>query len=146
MRTVVQTAGDRDIELARQVRELCVAVAPDDDAIQVMHDRRGIEQLMRRQSGQGAPIDVSNVVNAGLQSAKVYALKLFPDRGYVVEGESAQLNLLPGRNVQDGIAEAPRKLGDGVQLIAPHKSVGHADAHHELARGRPAVENTEPLQ
>src|ERR1700731_3044557 len=146
MRTVVQTASDSDVELARQVREFWIALAPDDNAIQVMHDRRSIEQFMRRQSGQGAPIDVSDVVNAGLQSAKVYPLKLFPDRGYAVECESAQLNLLPGRNVQDAIAEAPRKLGDGVQLIALHKSIGHTDAQHELPRGRPAVENPEPLQ
>src|SRR6266436_1348367 len=100
MRAVVQTAGDSDIELARQVRELRVALAPDDDAIQVVHDGRGIKQLMRRQTGQGTPIDVSDVVNAGLKSAKVHAVKLFPDHGYAVENESAQLNLLPRRNVE----------------------------------------------
>jgi len=53
--------------------------------------------------------------------------------------------LLPRRNVQDAIAKAPRKLGDGAQLIAPHKPIGHADAHHELARRRPAIEDAEPL-
>jgi DNA-binding winged helix-turn-helix (wHTH) protein len=36
MRTVVQTAGDSHVELARQVRELRVALATDDDAIQVV--------------------------------------------------------------------------------------------------------------
>src|SRR5260370_6734640 len=146
MRAVVQTAGDSDVEFARQVRELRVALAPDDDAIQVLHDRRGVEQLMRRQTGQGTPIDVSDVVNAGLERAKVHTLKFFPDRRYAVESESAQLNLLPRGNVQDAIAKAPRKLGHGAQLIAAHESVGHADAHHELARRRPAVENTDPLQ
>jgi hypothetical protein len=54
---------------------LWIALAPDDDAIQVMYDRRSIEQLMRRQ-WPGRTIDVSDVINAGLQSAKVYALKL----------------------------------------------------------------------
>src|SRR5216684_7695568 len=146
MRAVVQTAGDSDIELARQVRELRVALAPDDDAIQVVHDGRGIKQLMRRQTGQGTPIDVSDVVNAGLERAKVHTLKFFPDRGYAVESESAQLDLLPRGNVKHAVANAARKLGDGAQLIAPHESIGHADAHHELARRRPAVENTDPLQ
>src|SRR6266404_9890126 len=146
MRAVVQTAGDRDVELARQVRELRVALAPDDDAIQVVHDGRGIKQLMRRQTGQGTPIDVSDVVNAGLKSAKVHAVKLFPDHGYAVENESAQLNLLPRRNVEHAIAKAPGELSDGAKLIAPRESVGHADTHHELARRRPAVENTDPLQ
>src|SRR4029077_3362041 len=146
MRAVVQTAGDRDVELARQVRELRVAIAPDDDAIQVVHDRRGVKQLMRGQTGQGAPIDVSDVVNAGLERAQVHTPKLFPDRGDAVESKSAQLDLLPRRNVQDAIAKATGELSDGAQLIAPHESVRHADAHHELARRRPAVENTDPLQ
>src|ERR1700739_1946160 len=37
MRAVVQTAGDSNVELARQVRELRVALASDDDSIQVVH-------------------------------------------------------------------------------------------------------------
>ena len=36
MGTVVQAAGDRNVELARQVRELWVALSSDDDAIQVL--------------------------------------------------------------------------------------------------------------
>src|SRR6266849_4922941 len=43
MRTVVQTAGNRDVELARQVRELRVALAPDDETVQLVHDRGGVK-------------------------------------------------------------------------------------------------------
>src|SRR6516165_8785007 len=100
---------------------------------------------MRRQTGQGAPVDISDVINAGLESAKVHAPKLCPNLRYAVENEPAKLNLLARGNVQDAVTQSPRKLGDGAQLIAPDESVGHADAHHELAGCRPAVENTDPL-
>src|SRR5215469_6866849 len=76
---VVETACDRDVELARQVREFRVAFGADDDAIELLDDRRGVEQLMRRQTGKNAAGYVADVVDAGLERTKVHTVELVPD-------------------------------------------------------------------
>ena len=145
-RAVVHATRNRDIELARQVGELRVALAADDDAIQFVDDRRGVKQFVRRQAGQGAAVDIANVVDARLERAQVYAPKLLPDFRHGVERETAQLDLLPSGDVQDAIAKPSGELGDGAQLSAPYKAVGHANAHHEFAGRRFAEEQADPLQ
>src|SRR5437879_524542 len=75
--TVVRATRDGDVELARQVGELRVAVAPDDNAIQFVDDRRSVKQFMRRQTSQGAAVDVADIVYARLQGAQVHASQLF---------------------------------------------------------------------
>jgi hypothetical protein len=101
---------------------------------------------MRSQSGQGTSINISDVVNSGLERAKIDALKFFPNRGHTVESKSTQLNLLAGGNVENAISKPSGKLGYGVQLLRRYETVGHADAHHELPRRRPAEENSNPFQ
>ena len=44
-----------------------------------MDHRRGVEQFMRGQTGHGAAVDVSNVINTRLQRAQVHALQFFED-------------------------------------------------------------------
>src|SRR6266436_3771103 len=146
MRAVVHATGHCDVELARQVRELRIAPTSDDNPIQFLHHGRGIKQLVRRQTCQRAAIYVSNVINPCLQRPQVHTRQLFPNLRNAIQRKSAQLNLLPRRDVQHAIPNSPRKLSDGAQLLASHKTVRHANTHHELARRWPAVENSHPLQ
>ena len=67
VRAIVQAASHSNVELARQVGELWVAVIADNHAVQILHHGRGIQQFVLVQSREWAAIDVSNVVNAGLQ-------------------------------------------------------------------------------
>src|SRR5260370_9030475 len=146
MRAVVRATCNGDVEFSGQVGELRVALAADDNAIQFVDDRRSIEQFVRRQTGEGTAVDVANVVDAGLQRAQVHAAQLLPDLRHSVESETAQLNLLPGGDVQDAVAKASRELRDGAQLVALRKAVGHANAHHEFAGRRSAEEYSDPFQ
>src|SRR5260370_3252881 len=50
VRAVVRATADRDVELARQVGELGVTLAADDNAIQFVDDRRGVKHFVRRES------------------------------------------------------------------------------------------------
>src|SRR5467141_361949 len=113
MRAVVHATRNRDVEFARQVGELRVALAADDDAIQFVNDGRGVKQFVRRQAGQGAAVDIANVVDARLQRSQVHAPQLLPDFRHGVESETAQLDLLPSGDVQNAIAKPSGKLGDG---------------------------------
>src|SRR6266481_3144755 len=146
MRAIVGAARHGDVELARQVGELRVTLAADDDAIQLVDDRRGIKQFVRRKAGQRAAVDVANIVYAGLQRAQVHAAQFFEDFRHSVESEAAQFDLLPRGDVQNAVAKPPRELGDGAELRAPRETVGHANAHHEYAGCRFAEEHANPLQ
>src|SRR4029077_14520239 len=68
---IVQTCGDGDVEFARQVRELRVAISADEEPIQFLNNRGGVEQFIGGQPCKRAAVDVANVVDAGLQRAKV---------------------------------------------------------------------------
>src|SRR6266478_5390049 len=146
MRAIVGAARHGDVELARQVGELRVALAADDDAIQLVDDWRSVKQFVQRKARQRAAVDVANVIDAGLQRAQVHAAQLFEDFRYSVENEAAQFGLLPRGDVQNAVAKAPRELGDGAELRATRETVGHANAHHEFAGCRFAEEHANPLQ
>src|SRR5437763_5014631 len=101
---------------------------------------------MLMESRQGTAVEVSNVVHAGLQRAQVYPAQLLPNLRHASERESAQLNLLPGRDVHDSVAQSSRKFRNGPELLTPHEAVRQSTAHHEFDGRRPAVENTKPFQ
>src|SRR6267142_758181 len=143
---IVRATRDGDVEFSRQVSELRVALAADDDAVQFVDDGGGVKQFVRRQTREGAAVDVANVVDARLQRAQVHAAQLLPDFRHGVESETAQLHLLPGGEVHNAVAQPPRELGDGEQLFALRKAIGHANAHHEFAGSRFAEEYANPLQ
>ena len=60
---VIEAAGDRDVELAREVRELLVA---EEDTLEADRDRRGVEELAGRETGRRTSDDAADVVHSGL--------------------------------------------------------------------------------
>ena len=146
MRAIVRATRHHDVEFARQVAEFRIALVADDDAIEFVDNGRSVKPFVRRQARHGAAVDVANIINARLERAQVHAAELLEDFRNAVEGETAQLNLLPCGDIQHAVAKPPRELRDGVQLFAPRKAVGHADAHHEFAGRRFAEKHADPLQ
>src|SRR5438876_6049669 len=63
MGAVLGAPGDDDVELAREVRELLV---PQERVGELAYDRRGIEELVRREPRNRASGNVSDIVHAGL--------------------------------------------------------------------------------
>ena len=110
---VLQAAGDGDVELARQVGELAVV---EDQLVELVDDRRGVEQLVRRQAGDGTAADAADVVHAGLLAVQADLVQAPPDLRHVGQREPAQLNLLPRRQVAEALAELVGQVGDDAEL------------------------------
>src|ERR1700722_15990587 len=143
---VVEAARDGDVEFARKICVFGIAVGADENAIEFLHDVRRIEEFVGREAGERAAVDVADVVDAGLERAKIDATQLFPDFRNAVEREAAQFELLARGDVENIVAEAAREIGDGAKLRAGGESIGHADAHHEFAGRRAAEEDADPLE
>ena len=65
-RAVLGAAGDRHVELARQVGERLVA---DEDPLELARDRRGVDELLGREPGGRAADDAADVVHPRLQAS-----------------------------------------------------------------------------
>src|SRR5438477_520179 len=91
---VLQASGDGDIELARKIAELFVA---QQNVVKFLDDRRGVEQLMRRQPGDGTAAHAADIVHAGLLARQADFFQAPPDIGHVAKGEPAHLDLLARR-------------------------------------------------
>ena len=146
-RAVLETPGDRDVELARQVGELLVA---EEDRLEGRRHPGGVDQLARREPGGRAADDAADVVHTGLQAGEAGRLQARDHLGDLLDRHPAQLHLLARGHVGDRPAGgAPRFLGDLAEqprLGRRHDAVRHADAHHEMAGRRLAVEDADPLQ
>ena len=143
MDTVVQAAGDGDIELSGQVGVLPVA---DKHFGEFAGDGRRIQQLAGREAGNRAPNHCANVVHAGLQRDQSHAVQTFPDFGYVVDAELAQLHLLTSGQVAKALPVVIADIGQNAELIGVAEAVGHAYSHHKTARGLPTEKHAGPLQ
>src|SRR2546427_11878761 len=146
-RAVLQAAGDGDVELARQVRELLVA---EEDLLEGEGDRRGVEQLTRCQPRGRAADDAADVVHPRLEAREACRLEPCDDLRHVLERHPAQLDLLARGDVGDRAARRaarlPGDLAEQAGLRRAHDAIGHAHAHHEMPRRGPAMEDAPPLE
>ena len=92
------------------------SLLPQERLGELAHDRRGVEQLVRRQAGGGTADDVADVVHAGLQRHQADRLEPLPDLRDVADLEPAQLNLLPRRDVDEAGAELAADRRDRADL------------------------------
>src|SRR6185503_4671097 len=142
-RAVLDAAGDRDVELPRQVRERLVA---EEDLLEGRRDRRGVEELTWRQAGGRAADDAADVVHPGLEAREPGRLELRDDVRHLLDCHPAKLDLLARRHVGDVSARRLRDLAEQARLRGGEDAVGHPDAHHEMARRRLALEHADPFQ
>ena len=102
--------------------------------VELVDDRRGVEQLVRRQAGHRAAADAADVVHAGLLAVQADLLEPPPDLRHVAEREPAQLDLLPRRQVAEALAELVGQVGDDAELPGVGLAGVQAQAQHEVAR------------
>ena len=84
--------------------------------VELVDDRRGVEQLVRRQAGHRAAADAADVVHAGLLAVQADLVQPPPDVRHVGEREPAQLNLLPRGQVAEALAVLVGQVGDDAEL------------------------------
>src|SRR4030095_12665127 len=142
-RAVLDAAGDRDVELAGQVRERLVA---EEDLLERRGDRRRVEELARRQAGGRAADDAADVVHAGLKAREPSRFGLRDDVRYLLDRHPSELDLLARRHVGNVPPRRLRDLAEQARLRRGENAVGHPDAHHEVAGRRLALEHADPLQ
>ena len=139
---VFEAAGDGDVELARQVGELAIA---DDDLVELADDRRGVEELVLTEAGDGAATDAADVVQTGLLAAQADVFEAAEDVGDVGEGEPAELDLLAGGEVAEALAVLVGEVGDDPQLLRAGLPGFQAQAQHEVPGRRLAEEEAVPF-
>ena len=142
-RAVVGASGDRDVELARQVRERLVA---QKDPLELRRDSRGVDELVGSEAGRRTADDAADVVHPGLQAGQPGGFETRDDARNLLDRQPAELDLLARGDVGHVAATRSRDLGEQAKLTRREDSVGHADPHHEVAGGRPAEKDTDPLQ
>ena len=111
-------------------------------------DREGaaVDQLVGIEARNGAANHVANVVHTALLRRETGSGQTLEDPGNVLDLDPAQLDVLPGGDIRLTPPAAIRDLADRCHLLARQDAVGHAQAQHEVAGGRLAVEEPVPLQ
>lgn len=136
-------AADAHVELAGQAGE---GTIPQEKPGELLDDGRRIQQLSRCESRDRAADDVADVVHPGLQRHEADPVEAPPDFFRVFEGEAADLQLLPRRDVHPSVAELLAEARDGLDLLGAGASVRDTDAHHETPGCLTAEEHARPLQ
>ena len=126
---LARVAGDRGLELARQVRQRGVA----DEARRDLVDLRGrVDQLIDRDAGDGRAEHDARHVAARLGGAEADRLEAAPDLGHRLDLDPVQLDVLPVGQVGGVAAEFGRDAGDDAQLLGGQLAAVDADAQHEV--------------
>src|SRR5215467_11291074 len=99
MGAVLRAARDCDVEFPREVDEFRIPVRPHDDAVELEQRGGGVEQLPGSQPGKRTSINVPDVVHARLQAVEIDSSQLLPNLRHAVQSKSAQLDLLPCRDI-----------------------------------------------
>jgi hypothetical protein len=124
---VVRRTRDRDLELAREERELRMEgrPLPDDFAVDA-----GIFDLIAGHAGKVIGGDVADAVAGGLDGVHLHARQLGQDVGRVLQPDPVELQVLPRGEVAVALVVAARDVGQLAQLPGRERAVGHGDAQH----------------
>jgi hypothetical protein len=126
-RAIGARAGDRDLELARKVRELGMERRPLPEDLAV---GPRILELVARHAGQRIAGDVPDAVPARLDRVHLHARELVEDVGHVDQRRPVELHVLPRGEVRVAAIVAPRDLGELPQLGRGQEAVGDRDPQH----------------
>ena len=119
---------------------------PDDRLLEPDREGAAVDQLVGIEARNGAANHVANVVHTALLRGETGSGQTLEDPGNVLDLDPAQLDVLPGGDIRLTPPAAIRNLADRCHLLARQDAVGHAQAQHEVAGGRLAVEEPVPLQ
>src|SRR5690606_34724325 len=124
---VVRRSRHRDLELARQIRELRMQhrVLPKQLAV----DAR-IRELVPGDAGVLVGRDVAHAVAGRLDRRDLDARELLEDIGNLLELDPVVLDVLARREVAEAAIVLARDLGELAQLPRRQRAVRHVDAKH----------------
>ena len=124
---VVLGCGDRDLELARQERELRMQrrVLPQD-----FRPDAGILDLAGRYARPLVRGDVAHVVAGGLHGMDADAGEMFQCIRQFGELDPVELDVLPRGEMAVAAVVAARNMGQPAQLLRRQRAVGDRDAEH----------------
>jgi hypothetical protein len=140
---VVATAGDPDVELAREVG---VGLAPHEHRGEGAGHRGGVQELVRGQAEGWAADDVADIVHPGLQRDQPDVEQPVEDLRHVLDPDPPQLHLLARRDVHEPAPHAVGDTADGAEMAGGGDPVRDAETHHEVAGVLLAEEHPPPLQ
>eukprot|EP00962_Isochrysis_galbana_P029578 scaffold9484_cov124-Isochrysis_galbana.AAC.9 len=141
VREVVAAARHGDVELARQVAPDRVAAGlghrvERDEVVERVAVRAGVHHLEVVDACQRVAHHVPHIVQRRLEGGLVARVHPVVHGWSVLERDAAQLDVLPGGDVDDAEVRAVRlhTLGIKAHLIRCDDAIGHAEAEHEAAR------------
>ncbi len=119
--------GDRDLEFARQERELGMEGRP---LAQQLAIRAGVLELVGCDAGEGVAGDVADAVAAGLDRVHLHARQFVENGRDVLETGPVVLDVLPRRDVSVPAIVGARDVCELAHLLAVEHAVGNGDAQH----------------
>ncbi len=122
-------AGDRRLELARQVGELLGA---DVAAVDLVDRRAAVDDLVLGDPRDRRSEDGAGRVTAGLGGGETDRLQAVPDLGHVLDADPVVLHVLPVGEVGRAARELLRDLADHPELLRGQPAAVDADAQHEV--------------
>jgi hypothetical protein len=129
-RALRRAAGQRRLELARQVGELRAADVALGDLVEL---RGGVDDLVGVDPGERATEDDARRVAARLGRGKADRLQRLPDRRDGLDLDPVQLDVLPVGEVGGAAGVLGRHVGDRAQLVGVQLAAVDAHAQHEVA-------------
>ena len=126
-RAVAGRAGDRDLELARQERELGVQRRPLADELAV---RPGVDDLVAGDTGEVVGGDVADAVARGLDGVHPDCRQLGQDVGNALERGPVELQVLPCGDVAVAAVVGASDVRQRAQLQRREQSVRNRDPQH----------------
>ena len=126
-RAVAHRAIERNLELARQERELRVQRRPLADDLGI--DARVLD-LVRRDTGVLVGGDVANAVAARLDGVHLDFRQFLKNIRRFGEAWPIELNVLPRREMPVSLIVAPGDMGEPAELHRRQHAIGHGDAQH----------------
>ncbi len=125
--TIRRRAGDRDLELARQVGEFRVQRRP------LAHDLAPRARILDLVGGDAREMiggDVAHAIAAGLHGVHLHAGQLREDVRHVFQLRPVQLQVLARGEVAEAAVVAARDGRERAQLVRREQPVGNRDAQH----------------
>ena len=126
-RAVVRRGGERDLELARQEREL--RMQREVLAQQLRPDAR-ILDLVGRDAGPLIGGDVAHAIAAGLHAVQAGAREIGHRVGQLLELDPVELDVLPRGEMAVVAVVAPRHVREHAHLVGGERAVGNGDPQH----------------
>jgi hypothetical protein len=139
----IRRGGDRVLVLARQVREVGVAV---EEIGRLLDDIRAVEQLERVDALHRRARDVAHRVSAAARGRDARRVEVREDLGQAVQSQMVELHVLACRKLADALAVADRDLADRAQPLRLDEAGRQLDAQHERADLRLVVVEAPPLE